>query len=116
MSNGLVIKGKVSVMSMFDKMKAALGNPEVWDTLLSDDFVMSSIRSGNNYGREQVIKWNATAKPEAFELILETDSMLIVQGRDRNQDGVWAYMDAFEHNGDKITSCKVVIAVAEELS
>lgn len=56
MSNGLVIKGKVSVMSMFDKMKAALGNPEVWDTLLSDDFVMSSIRSGNNYGREQVIK------------------------------------------------------------
>lgn len=103
-------------MSMFKKMQAALGNADALEALFSNDFVMTSIRSGKTYDRSKALEWYETAKTEVFECVLETDTMLVVQARDRNEDGIWAYMDAFGHNGDQITSCKVVLAAAEELS
>jgi len=101
---------------MFDKWVEAItsGDPAKVDALLADDFAMTSIRSGNTYDKAQVLEWYANNTNDVSECLLEDDTVLVVQGRDTNSDGeTHAYMDFFEHDGQQIKACKVVVAKAE---
>jgi len=101
---------------MFDKWVAAITSGDVAkvDALLSDDFSMTSIRSGKTYDKTQVLDWYSNNTNDVSECLLEDDNVLVVQGRDTNSDGeTHAYMDFFEHDGQRIKTCKVVVAKAE---
>lgn len=101
---------------MFDTWVNAIKSGDVAkvESLLADDFAMTSIRSGKTYDKTQVLEWYSNNINDVSECLLENDNVLVVQGRDTNSDGeTHAYMDFFEHDGQQIKSCKVVVAKAE---
>ncbi len=110
------LKPSIWEIDMFDAWLDAVTSEDTakLDALFSDDFVMTSIRSGNTYDRTTVLDWYASNTNEVTECLFEDDSILVLQGRDTNGDGeTHAYMDYFEHDGQRITSAKVVVAKAE---
>lgn len=101
---------------MFDKWVEAITSGDVAkvDALLADDFSMTSIRSGKTYDKTQVLEWYSNNTNDVSECLLDDDNVLVVQGRDTNAEGeTHAYMDFFEHDGQQIKTCKVVVAKAE---
>ena len=101
-------------MTKFEKIRAARGNKAALEPLLSDDLVISSPQHKETFCKQNALEWNDAVTSEKYELLFETDSQLVCHGRERNQDGLWAVIDAWEHDGNKLTACCFMLALVEE--
>ena len=101
-------------MTMLEKIKAARGNKTALEPLLSHDLVISSTQHKETFCKQNALEWNDAVTSEKYELLFETDTQLVCHGRERNQDGLWAVIDAWEHDGNKLTACCFMLALVEE--
>ena len=99
---------------MFEKIRTARGNKPAWEPPSSDDLVISSPQHKETFCKQNALEWNDAVTSEKYELLFETDTQLVCHGRERNQDGLWAVIDAWEHDGNKLTACRFMLALVEE--